>query len=266
MSGLHAVEPPERVKKTYEVVIARDLQLDPSIQRQLIPSWVKSLVRDWDQDATGTVVVSRRADGSLWLIDGQHRKEAGLQVDPDLMLDAVVYTGLTIQEEAKMSRRLNKDRKVVNHVDNFLIGVVAGEEMESKVAKTLADRGLSVGRSASANKIAAVQALLAIESRDKDDTNLLGNTLDVAMAAFGKHGETWSASILRAIADVIFRHRSKIELDRLIWVLQGRNTRTWQSDFPAKGGGGVSSRSTPLVNGIIEDYDKRLGAKRRLRP
>jgi hypothetical protein len=57
--------------------------------------------KDWDLRKVGTIEVSQRTDGTLWLIDGQHRREVALEMGIE-KLPALVHYGLTPEEEADL--------------------------------------------------------------------------------------------------------------------------------------------------------------------
>lgn len=55
------------------LIPARDLKLDPRVNRSIDRAWVVRLARSWDASLTGTLVVVARSDGDLIVVDGQHR-------------------------------------------------------------------------------------------------------------------------------------------------------------------------------------------------
>lgn len=75
------------------------LKLD-SYQRPLIKSHVKKLVKKFNRISAGSILVSKREDGSYYIMDGQHRVEAMRKLGYQ-MIECVVYEGMTVAEEAK---------------------------------------------------------------------------------------------------------------------------------------------------------------------
>jgi hypothetical protein len=63
-----------------ESLSTSDLQIDYSYQRDLNEDRVQEIMDDFSEDAFGTPIVNRRPDGSLFLVDGQHRREAAIRL------------------------------------------------------------------------------------------------------------------------------------------------------------------------------------------
>src|SRR5688500_4417291 len=84
-----------------EVVDLRKIKIDKDYQRDLNISRVYEISAAWDMGAAGTVIVSRRKGGELYLIDGQHRVAAAQQAGETEIL-SLVYSGLTPAQEADL--------------------------------------------------------------------------------------------------------------------------------------------------------------------
>lgn len=48
-----------------------DLVIDPEAQRRLVDTWVKKEVPRFDPEKLGHIVVNKRTNGKLYVIDGQ---------------------------------------------------------------------------------------------------------------------------------------------------------------------------------------------------
>src|SRR5882757_843247 len=144
------------------------LMVDVAVQRSVDHTWVAAridlkdergvvLKRRFRPDALGVIVVSRRDDGNIHIIDGQHRAELCRRSGYTEPLACLVYVGLSLAEEASMFRLLN-DRRKVNVIDSFRIRVVEGEPVATELADILAAHGWSVQASKSKGSFAAVSA------------------------------------------------------------------------------------------------------------
>lgn len=257
------VRAPSSVAKTHDKVRARDLNVDPDVQRMQDPKQVDKLEIEFDELFAGTLVISKRADGTLWVVDGQHRKEAGLRIDPNIEFDAEIYEGLTKRQEAIMFLRLNKHRKPVRPFDSYNVSLTAGLDLEVRVQAQVTACGLRVASSSSANQVGAVEACRSIVLKDKLKSGLLQDTLLVNESAWGRSPESWDNMILRAVATVIHKNRSNIDLKRLSKILQKRHPGTWKGAAVsmAPGGGGSESRSNRLVEVIVTAYNTGLRTK-----
>src|SRR5215468_5920774 len=102
------LSPPMRRKialgksKGFEEQFAADLKVDINVQRAFDQKHAARMEAEWDTRFIGTLIVSRREDGSLYIIDGQHRVVVCLRKDPAAIMDCEVYEGLSIEEEALM--------------------------------------------------------------------------------------------------------------------------------------------------------------------
>lgn len=62
--------------RSMELIPMRSIRIDRAYQRPLNASWVNALVKTFDAKKVGELEVNIRPDGSIYLIDGQHRFEA----------------------------------------------------------------------------------------------------------------------------------------------------------------------------------------------
>jgi ParB-like nuclease domain len=100
-SQLAKYEPPE-----YEPVTLAELRIDERYQRARSEAKVHTLRAMFNPRACQPLAVSKRGDGSLYLVDGQHRMAAlqdiGINTWP-----ACVHANLTRRDEAAMWEELN---------------------------------------------------------------------------------------------------------------------------------------------------------------
>jgi len=128
-------------------------------QRPLDPGWVAKHLSVYDPGLVHLVTLSRRADGSLWVIDGQHRIALLAALGKQVVL-AAISSGLTREQESARYERLNSDRKQPNQWNRF------GARGSSRDPKTLAlialtaECGFKIGTAdRSLGSIAAVNML-----------------------------------------------------------------------------------------------------------
>ena len=80
MSGAVKLRAQRGQRPSLEFRPIADLQIDESYQRSIdtgpSQSLVKRIARDWDWGLCQPLNVAKREDGSLWVIDGQHRLAA----------------------------------------------------------------------------------------------------------------------------------------------------------------------------------------------
>ena len=128
-------------------------------QRPLDPARIADLEANWKPYACGTAVVSRRADGSLWTVDGNHRNVVQSRLGRSVVL-ALIYSGLTPEREAELYHRLNNDRKGTNQWNRFGARGTSGDPKVHALIDLCAECGFKIGTAdRSINSIAAVGAL-----------------------------------------------------------------------------------------------------------
>lgn len=191
--------------KIAEVPLVK-MRVSTSAQRDLRPSRVDHLLKEFDLDDFGLVVVNQR-DSHFWIIDGQHRIEALKQWLGDWegqVVNCRVYSGMTEQQEAEMFDRLNNQLTVQNF-DKFKVRVTAGRQTEVAVKKVVEKAGLKVARSGD-NAIGAVATLVKVYDRAGADT--LSRALKIAHASFGDPG--MSASVIDGMGHLCERYNGSL--------------------------------------------------------
>lgn len=125
-----------------------DLNVDTAYQRSIEGGQSKSLIRKiamfWDWALFHPLAVARRADGSLWVVDGQHRLAAARMRRDLYDLPCVVSPSRSLADEAASFVAMNVQRRAMTKLDLFK-AAVAGEDSEAAAIMTALDAaGLSV--------------------------------------------------------------------------------------------------------------------------
>lgn len=129
---------------TVEFLFVRDLRIDPSYQRNLRDAHVRNIVANFDPYLLDPLVVSRRADGSTWVMDGQHRTAALREMGyDDQRVPCMVFRNLTLAQE---SRRFNTQdvRKPLNALERFRARLIEGQSAEMAVSEAVAASGFQI--------------------------------------------------------------------------------------------------------------------------
>lgn len=142
------VNPPLGRMPVLQFLRPNELQIDPAYQRSIESSESQALIRRiamfWNWDLCQPLVVGRRGDGGLYVIDGQHRLEAArLRGDID-QLPGVVGDYATAADEAASFVHLNQQRRPLSAIDLFK-AALASEDTEAKaIMAALEAAGLSL--------------------------------------------------------------------------------------------------------------------------
>lgn len=193
---------------TIELVKPKSLLLDPAIQRGEQKGEVNAIADGFRADATGAVIVSARpkARGNgedYFLVDGQQRRASALAAEYTGDFLAIVYRGLTLEEEAALFLAYNF-RRAVSAWDKYKARVTAGEELALAVKEVLDLTAVPVGGKgfvaiAAADKIMkekngrarliwALNTISEAYNRDENGRCYAGNVIDGFAIFFAWHG------------------------------------------------------------------------------
>jgi len=132
-----------------EYIPVSDLNVDSRYQRVEEIDWaqVHDIAENFNADQLEVVTVARRANGSNWLVDGQHRWLGATEHDPDFILPARVLQSQGLAWEADLYTRLNSKRKNPSIASKFKSAQVAGArfgyEAEVGVAALIDQYGIT---------------------------------------------------------------------------------------------------------------------------
>jgi len=109
------------MNRRLEILNLAEIQIDrENYQRSLGKSY-KRIAANFDELLFHTPVVSRRADGTLWVVDGQHRIYAEKERLSETV-ECLVYTGLTIDEEKRMFSQQNLNKRSITPYEAYQAG------------------------------------------------------------------------------------------------------------------------------------------------
>lgn len=127
-----------------------ELNLDDSYQRSTENSasqaLIKKIAHGWDWRMCLPLVVSKRDDGSLWVIDGQHRLAAALMRGDIPFLPCCVGVYGTVADEAAMFVAMNRSRKPMNRLDDFHAAIASGDAEAIEIRDLVTGAGFTVSR------------------------------------------------------------------------------------------------------------------------
>jgi len=197
-----------RIEKLTPDAVSADI----TVQRLLDQRRASAIAGSIRLDAIGVPTVSRRSDGSHFVMDGQTRLEAlriaGYGGRP---IEMTVYTDLTIEEEAELFRLLN-NTKQLTALDKFRISLVE-KDADSLAINNIVLRNGYVTTAGSTNSCVAVASLRSLYHRDQGDT--LNRALTVCNYAWGHRKHATHRTILGALGGMLFRYGHTVNLDRL---------------------------------------------------
>jgi len=173
-----------------------DTSVDERYQREFDEPRSAAMAEAFDLSLIGVPVISRREDGRMVRLDGQHRFGAAIIAGlGNTAFMCEVYDGLSIQEEAEMFLRLNSGRSAVRAYDKFRARLVSGEPVAVAIVVVLTSLALKFQKTSAKNAICAVQALDCVYHRGN-----LRETLEVIKDWADGEPASFEKQIIRAVS------------------------------------------------------------------
>jgi hypothetical protein len=145
------VNPPVGSLPVLQYCSPDQLRIDESYQRSLEQRPSKTLILriavHWDWGLCQPLVVARRADGGLYVVDGQHRLAAAKLRGDIWQLPCVVASFRNAAEEAASFVALNQQRRPLNRMQIYRAALAAGDEEAITIQRALDAAGLRIGTS-----------------------------------------------------------------------------------------------------------------------
>lgn len=205
----------------FGMVLIPELKIDQEAQRKLSVPWVKAHAQEFDVDQLGYIVVNRRADGNLYVVDGQHRVELMRAVGwGDQKIHAEIFEGLSQPDEAELFNARN-DRRAVRLFDKFRISVVARDPEAIGITNIVHRCGLVISDQASDGNVVAVAALQRIYrggriAGEKEGAQALFMALTTLRDAFGKIAASFHGELIEAIGLIYLRYGKAVDQKTLV--------------------------------------------------
>ena len=205
----------------------------PARQRKLRRRRVEQIAREFDVNSLQQATVSERPDGTLVLLDGQHRKAAmelrisrGLETPTEL--DCKVFTGLTEQEESRLFVTLNTTA-APSPLDRWFPRLAAEDDaVIAKIDEALKRWRWVIDGVSGKGHIVAVAALeqvaregIKMGQKFKMDVDLVDLTLQVITEAWGWDPAGVRGEMLRGVAAMLSEYPTA-DLKRLARKLKER--------------------------------------------
>ncbi|MDF2883774.1 MAG: hypothetical protein K0R54_4338 [Clostridiaceae bacterium] len=111
-------------KKYYENLKVRCLKIDPLVQGSLQIKRVNNIVENFDSKFVGIIIVSKRANGEYFVMDGFHRSTALKKLNIEEVF-CEIHEGITLEDEANYYLAHNKHRKNPRAVDDYKVSITA---------------------------------------------------------------------------------------------------------------------------------------------
>jgi ParB-like nuclease domain len=218
---------------------------------------IASIAAKFDWRLCGPLVVSRRTDDTLTIIDGQHRWMAASRRGDIPQLPCCVFRYESIEEEARMFILANRARKPMNRLDDYYAALAAADEDALEIQQLVVDAGLRVARNTSSTAWASGQisftAAIATSIRKFGPTVTSAALTNMAVAFPGqklRHG----GAIFGGLVRVMSHPEPDFDPDRLVKALQTKSADEWGAYAAGLKGGDM--RAIALRDAIMDVYAK----------
>jgi hypothetical protein len=199
-----------------------ELQIDKHYQRHCIRQWlVDWIAAHFDPNALGFIFVARRTDGSLWVVDGQHRLLAVEKLGWT-HVDCEVFDSQGRRHEAVLFRERNGDRAKVSSLEMFKAGVTGRDPEAVAILATVEEQGYKIGKTGGGRDDKMIECVGTLQSIYRaGGCDLLRTVLRIINAAWPFRAG-YKTECLAGLAHFI-QHVVEYSEDRLIDKLKGED-------------------------------------------
>jgi len=274
MAGTRVKTAPEPAARSgtavIEMIPVRELGTDPAVNtRPVDEKWVTDRVPVYTPAGVGTLTVSRRDDGELIILDGQHRAElmrnaVGIQA----VAQCEVYQGLALSQEAAIFRLLN-DKRALTPLHRFLALITEGDPSARDVAEIAGLCGWTIADNTRNGTLRCIGAVQKIHQQDKNrktgaDPVALARTLRCITETWGTRGDSGSAFIVAGIGGVFVQYEAAVKPEIMTDHLKTAYTDATALIAHARGlvqydRGSIANSVSKLA---VRTYNKRLQSRK----
>ena len=249
-------------KMNISYVDVDDLKTDYSYQRALDEKRVKKIAQEFMPELTGAIVVSRRRDGSLYIIDGNHRV-AAMRAIGKKYATANILDGLSSTEEAELFRKLNTSQKKPRFNEILFASIAAGNEEAVAYKELLDTAGVSYSFACNSchdnSFIAHMQGLNAVRRYG-------GQTFIASLRLLDKTLNRLDGMLVAGVSLVLhaYPHINRIRLMQVLSITPYEDVVRTSASFSIGTIVGGNNKQVPIAKAIVSFYNKGLHAKARL--
>ncbi len=187
----------QQIKRSVRELPLDSLTVPEAYQRRVRDAQVRQIVREFDIYQLGLLTVCKDAEDRHWLLDGQHRWLALVELGFETALCEVLH-GLSLARQAEIFSGRNQGRVRVGPLDAFHAEYIAEQPDAVGIVKTLERYGYRIAldsRRPSPDRIACAGTL-----REVYAWGVLGQTLGVIRASWPGDLMAVQAPVLQGIA------------------------------------------------------------------
>ena len=228
-------------------------EAESGYQRPLSDARVDDLYEKFDAGEARDIWVSERADGSRWILDGQHTwavlRRMGFTQWP-----ARIFYGLSIAEEARRFAEYQNNTRRIPSVVQFNAEVIAKDPTAVALDKILTDYYLRI----SSSKLRHKDNYLGVTSRavfqkiyELGGEYTLREVLQLAIDAWGQAGTSFLGRVLQGMGYLFTYCEGQFDRGRFLAVMRNTTPKQLVEAIGPTGSGGASRAGSLL---LLEKY------------
>ena len=250
------------ISKMSSLIKISDMFVDYQYQRSPLKAKINRIVKNFDPDLLGVITCSMREDNTLAIIDGSHRYHAMLEMGmKDANVNALVYFGLTLEDEAHIFALTNKEHTKPTPAQIFKAGIVAGDETAIGISNVVAKIGAEVHFAPGPNRIRCVAAVRKVYTNA--GPAVLEKALRTLKNAYPDNKEMFRDQMISAVSCIYNRYGKKVNEQRLTEALTKLGSPSLviaQAQAMISSGQTVTFTSLPYL--IVSRYNMKLRENR----
>jgi hypothetical protein len=218
-------------------------------QRPINQPRVDDLTDKFDGGEAREIYVSRRADGSCWILDGQHTW-AALIAKGITEWQCRVFFNLSIAEEAHRFAQYQSNTRRIPPVVQFNAEVIAGDVTAQALDTILGDFYLRI----SSSKLRYQDGYLGVTARsvfqriyELGGSYLLSEVLQLAIDAWGQNKNALMGRVLQGLGYLFAHAEGEFDRERMLAVLTNTTPKQIIEDIGPTGSGGASRSGANLI-------------------
>lgn len=260
-------KPPIGQPPTLEWVSVDDLSVDHSYQRstgsERSQRLISSMAMRWNWRLCQPLAVSRRDDGSLLIVDGQHRHEAATRRGDIPHLPCVISRAASVAEEAAMFVDLNSKRQKLSAGDIFLAALRSDDAVAHHTFELITRARLSLAPHSNytawkPGQIFCATSIMAAIKQYGD--TVVSSALVAISEAYAGKVLSLAGSLLKPLCMIYSRFGSDAEFDPDLFIeaLGSVEQSDWFDEAPAIKAREGCTRHEAVVIAIMTEYRSNL--------
>lgn len=241
-----------------------DLNISSAYQRTVKRSVVAKIKKSYDPSAFGTLIVGKRKDGTLWVVDGQQRMTAAKELE-QTEVPCSVMASKGSHHEAEVFRVINGGRQNITRNELFKAALESGDNQSVEIVAAIERMGFVLNfQSGSHSKPNVIRQAAPMERiYDWGKIPMIEKVLRCIRAAWSEDQAATKSFVLTGVAK-FFRTYPEADEKRVVKVMEGMSPNQilrHADDARQLMGGG---RDLVVSKVIAMQYNKRLKPKNRL--